>query len=67
MNNECKTLSVEQAGRILGIGRCTSYRLARNGTIPTIKLGRKLRVPMPALEKMLQSARANSESKEVSL
>ncbi|MFA6691681.1 MAG: hypothetical protein WCR98_06860 [Saccharofermentanales bacterium] len=38
MNSECKTLSVEQAGRTLGIGRCTSYRLARNGTIPTIRL-----------------------------
>lgn len=49
------SISVPQAGRIyLGIGRNASYRAAKNGDIPTIKVGRLLRVPIAAMERKLE-------------
>jgi hypothetical protein len=49
-----KTLSVVEAGKqYFGLGRNSSYAAARLGQIPTIKIGRKLRVPVKALERML--------------
>jgi excisionase family DNA binding protein len=43
-----KTLSVPAAGKLyLGIGRNLVYEAARRGEIPTIKIGRLLRVPRP--------------------
>lgn len=47
------TLTIEQAARYLGIGRGLAYQLARQGEIPTLRLGRRLVVPKPALERML--------------
>lgn len=47
------TVSVPIAGRVLGVGVSKSYQLAREGVLPTIKLGRKLVVPVPALLKLL--------------
>lgn len=49
-----KTISVEQAGKqYFGLGRGSSYAAAR-GDIPTIRIGRMLRVPVKALESMLE-------------
>lgn len=39
------TISVEQAGELLGISRRSAYRAASAGELPTIKLGRRLLVP----------------------
>jgi excisionase family DNA binding protein len=49
-----RTLSVEQAARQLGISRSSAYSYARDGLIPTIKLGERLLVPKAAFEKLLQ-------------
>ena len=49
-----KTVSVPEAGRWLGIGRNASYEAARRGDIPTIRIGRLLRVPVVALERKLE-------------
>jgi excisionase family DNA binding protein len=43
------TVSVEEAGRILGIGRSAAYEAARRGQLPTRRIGRRLFVPVPAL------------------
>jgi excisionase family DNA binding protein len=43
------TVSVEEAGRVLGLGRSAAYEAARRGQLPTRKLGRRLLVPVPAL------------------
>jgi hypothetical protein len=52
---ERKTISVPQAGKeYFDLGRNASYEAARRGDIPTIKLGRLLRVPVMALERMLE-------------
>ena len=48
------TMSVEQAGRLLGLGRSKAYEAARTGEIPVLKFGRALRVPTAALRQMLQ-------------
>jgi len=49
------TLSVEEAAKILGIGRNLCFRLCRQGKIPCLSLGQKrLRVPKAAIEKLLQ-------------
>jgi excisionase family DNA binding protein len=55
-----KTLSVPEAGRWLGIGRNASYEAARRGDIPTIKIGRLLRVPVVALERKLEASERSS-------
>jgi hypothetical protein len=57
MTSEPKTLSVPQAGReYFGLGRNASYEAARRGDLPTIKIGRLLRVPVVALERKLREA-----------
>ncbi|GJE41857.1 helix-turn-helix domain-containing protein [Methylobacterium soli] len=48
-----KTISVEEAGRQLGISRNTAYEAAKRGEIPTIKIGRLLRVPVAPFERLL--------------
>lgn len=58
--HEVMTVSVPEAGRILGIGRTTAFRLAGT-TIPVLRLGKKLRVPIPALNRMLDSAERQTE------
>jgi hypothetical protein len=49
-----KTLSIPEAGkRYFGLSRNGSYDAAARGDIPTIRIGRLLRVPVRALERML--------------
>jgi len=57
--DEPKTLTVPEAGRVyFDLGRNASYEAARRGDIPTIRIGRLLRVPVVALERMLQTTTA---------
>jgi excisionase family DNA binding protein len=51
--SEPQTITVEEAGRRLGVSRNTAYAAARDGTIPTIRLGHRLVVPIIALQKLL--------------
>ncbi len=54
-----QVLSVPNAGRTyLNLGRNASYEAARRGDIPTIKIGRKLVVPIRAMEKLLDNVGA---------
>jgi len=53
-DDEPKTLSVPEAGRrYFNLSRNASYEAARRGEIPTIPIGRLLRVPVRRLERML--------------
>ncbi len=52
------TYTVEQVGRLLGIGRCLAYRAATRGELPTVRIGRRLLVPKTALNRWLASAEA---------
>jgi hypothetical protein len=57
MDAEPKTLTVPEAGRrYFDLGRNASYEAARRGDIPTIRIGRLLRVPVVALERKLEGA-----------
>jgi hypothetical protein len=54
MTEEPKTLTVPDAGRrYFDLGRNASYEAARRGDIPTIRIGRLLRVPVVAMERKL--------------
>jgi excisionase family DNA binding protein len=55
-----QTMSVEEAGRVLGISRGTAYEAARSGNIPVIRIGKRSLVPKAALERMLNSEPAGS-------
>ena len=52
------TLTVEEAAKVLGIGRNLCYDRVKTGDIPVIKIGRRLLVPRQALEKLLEQGRA---------
>lgn len=52
-NTERLTLTVDEAGRLLGISRPTAFKLCHEGSIPTIRLGRRLVVPKVQFEKLL--------------
>lgn len=54
------TCSVEEAGRVLGIGRGKAYECVRNGEIPCLSLGRLRLVPIPALLRMLGESQSTS-------
>jgi excisionase family DNA binding protein len=51
--SERKTYNIEEAGRLLGVGRNQAYEAARTGQIPTILIGRRRLVPKAALDRML--------------
>jgi hypothetical protein len=51
------TISVPEAGRrYFGLSRNGAYVAAQRGDFPVIKIGRLLRVPVRALERMLDRA-----------
>lgn len=55
------TISVEEAGQILGIGRGLAYSLAKNNEIPILRLvAHKLLVPVPTLLHMLGAGEENA-------
>jgi hypothetical protein len=58
------TISVPEAGKkYFGLCRNASYDAASRGEIPTIKVGRLLRVPVRALERMLDRAESSTLSR----
>jgi hypothetical protein len=51
------TISVPEAGeKYFGLCRAAAYSAASRGDIPVIRIGRLLRVPVRALERMLDRA-----------
>jgi hypothetical protein len=58
------TISVPEAGRrYFGLSRNGSYAAAERGEIPTVRIGRLLRVPVRALERMLDEAGNRNEAR----
>ena len=61
MKDDILTISVPNAGhRYLGLSRGAAYAAAERGEIPVIKIGRLLRVPVRAMEQMLDAAKPTS-------
>lgn len=50
------TLSPKEASKKLGIGLNKIYELIHNHTIPSIRIGRKLLIPVGSLENWLISS-----------
>jgi hypothetical protein len=48
-----RTTSVEIAAKVHGVSRGVGYEAARTGAIPTIRLGRRLVVPIARLAETL--------------
>jgi len=48
------TMSVEEAGKLLGIGRSSAYGAVRRGELPSLKIGRRILVPRSALLRKLE-------------
>ncbi len=51
-----RTLTIPEAAKALGISRNAGCEAARRGEIPTIRIGKRLLVPLAAFERMLQGA-----------
>lgn len=49
------TLTVDEAGQLLRIGRNNMYRLVNSGQIQSIKVGRKILIPCNALVRFLSA------------
>ena len=54
---ERRTLDLwPDVGRMLGLSRPSTYAAAKNGQIPTIRIGGRILVPRAALERLLDGA-----------
>ena len=60
MSSICLTVTVEEAGRIIGVSRGSAYEAVKRGEIPVIRIGKKIRVPKAALERLLNGETAVS-------
>lgn len=55
-DQERKTYRIEEAAKLLGIGRNHCYEAAKRGDIPSIKIGKRILVPRAALDRMLEGS-----------
>ena len=51
--NEKLTLSVEEAGKLLGVSRQVAYQLIHRSDFPTLDIGRRILVPKKQLEEWM--------------
>lgn len=50
---ERPTITVEEAGQLLGLGKTASYDAVHRGDIPHIRIGRRILVPTAKLREAL--------------
>jgi excisionase family DNA binding protein len=46
---------IEEAAKYLSIGRSTMYELIAQGAVPTVHIGRAVRIPMEALKELVKT------------
>lgn len=54
-------VDVQQAAKMVGIGRSKLYELVRKGQIPVVHIGRSVRVPVSALHDFVSRLLAEQE------
>ena len=54
-DSECRTYSVREAARVLGLGRNATYGAIYRGEIPALRFGHRIVVPKEALHRMLEN------------
>ncbi len=57
-------LSIEEVCRALGMGKSWTYRRIKSGEIPSVKLGRSIKVKKSDLEEYLENHRYQPPTKE---
>lgn len=59
----CETLSLEAAGKKLGIGRGLMYQLAREDAlpVPVIRIGRRMVISRRAIDDLLNKRKADED------
>ena len=61
---EKRTYSIPEVAKVLGIGRTAAYEAARTGEIPTIRLGKRILVPVAAMERLLAGNELQAHSRQ---
>ena len=51
-----RAVTVPESAELLGISRAAAYRAVRAGHLPSIRLGRTIRVPIAVIEQMFLNA-----------
>jgi hypothetical protein len=60
MTTQPQTITIPEAGKLyFGLCRNAAYAAAKRGDIPTIRIGKLLRVPVRALEQKLDATMKN--------
>ena len=54
LKRERLTMTVDEAAEALGISRSHAYELVRSGDLPSVRLGRRLVVPVRTLMAILE-------------
>ena len=54
------TYTVEEAAKLLGIGRNHAYEAAKRGQIPAIRIGKRILISRAALDSMLSGAQSRA-------
>ena len=51
------TITVTECSKRIGISRALAFKACQRGEIPSIRVGRRILVPVKALEKMLEAGK----------
>ena len=49
-----RTISIEQAALLLGVGRSSAYAYAKSGALPVIRIGKRQRINKAKFEELLR-------------
>jgi excisionase family DNA binding protein len=60
MTGDRLTVTVPEAGELLGISRGLAYELVQRGELPAVRLGRRIVVPVRAIEALLDQVVAEA-------
>jgi excisionase family DNA binding protein len=61
MDSRRLTMTVEEAGVALGISRSHAYELVRQGELPSLRLGRRVVVPVASLEALVEGLPSHTD------
>ena len=59
---ETLTYTVEEAARLLGVGRGTAYAAVKAGEIPSVRIGRRVLIPRHSLLALVASDTGGAEA-----
>jgi excisionase family DNA binding protein len=51
---EQQLLRIDEAAKVLGLGRSKTYELVRKGSLPVVRIGTAIRVPTTDLQRFIE-------------